>query len=48
MWDGKAVDEAVKAGVREALARHRREGRKIVVWMDNKPVWIDPPAEETE
>lgn len=44
----KAVDDAVKAGVREAMEQHRREGRKMVVWKDNQPVWIDPPVEVTE
>jgi len=48
MWNGKAVDEAVRAGVRDALDRHRREGRQIVVWRDGKIVWIDPPAEASE
>jgi len=48
MWSHEAVDEAVKAGVREAIEQHRREGRKIVVWQDNRPVWIDPPVEVSE
>lgn len=39
-----AIDEALRAGVRRALLRHKKLGESIVVWRDGKVVEI--PAED--
>ena len=41
---GTPIDDALAAGVREALERHRRLGQSIVVWRDGRVTWV--PAEE--
>jgi hypothetical protein len=40
--DGKAMDRAMRKGVREALLRHKRAGVPIVVWRSGKVVRIPP------
>jgi hypothetical protein len=35
---------AMRQGVREALARHRKLGNPVAVWRDGRVVWI--PADE--
>jgi hypothetical protein len=42
MSDGKLVDAALVAGVREALRRHMLAGQPIVEWKDGKTVWVPP------
>jgi hypothetical protein len=32
------IDEALKKGVRDALLRHKRAGRPVVINRDGKPV----------
>ena len=46
MADGKLVDAALAAGVREALMRHKLAGQPVAEWIDGKTVWI--PPEEIE
>ena len=38
--EGTPIDEALEAGVREALRRHKQAGKPIVVWQDGKICWI--------
>lgn len=40
--DDDEVDSAVLAAVLHALDDHDQQGRKVVVWKDGKPVWVDP------
>ena len=42
MAEGKLVDAALAAGVREALRRHRQAGQPIAEWRDGKTVWVAP------
>ena len=44
MLDGTAIDEAVRAAVRDAIAEHARDGAPIVIERDGKIVEL--PAEE--
>ena len=37
------ITEALNAGVREAVRRHKQLGLPLVVWRDGKVVLIDPP-----
>jgi hypothetical protein len=38
------IHDALKRGIRQAMAVHKRLGHSVVVWRDGKVVWI--PAEE--
>jgi len=40
--EGHLIDEALKKGVREALVRHKKEGRRVVVNRNGQPVRVDP------
>jgi len=42
MKEGKQVDAALTAGVREALVRHVQVGLPVVEWRDGKCVWLTP------
>ena len=42
--DRDLITAAIARGVREALARHARDGRPVATWRDGKVVWV--PAEE--
>ena len=42
MKDGRLVDAALAAGVREALVRHVQAGLPAVEWRDGRAVWIKP------
>ncbi len=42
--EGKPIDDAMNAAVREVVLRHKQLGLPLVVWRDGKVVWI--PAEE--
>ncbi len=42
MKEGRLVDAALIAGVREALVRHVQAGLPVVEWRDGKCVWIEP------
>lgn len=48
--EGKPIDDAMNAAVREVVLRHKQLGMPLVVWRDGKIVWIRPediPASET-
>lgn len=40
--DGRAIDEALRLGVRDALLRHKRLGQRVAVWQDGKVVILEP------
>lgn len=40
--EGTLIDEALAAGVQEALRRHKEAGRPIVEWRDGRTVWVPP------
>jgi hypothetical protein len=40
--DGRAIDEALKRAVREALIRHKKLGESVAVWQDGKAVVLPP------
>ena len=40
----RKIDAGIKQAISEALERHRRMGRAVVVWKDGKVVTI-PPSE---
>jgi hypothetical protein len=39
---GTPIDDALVAGVRAAVERHKLLGQPIVVWRDGKPTWLQP------
>jgi hypothetical protein len=39
---GTPIDDAVAAGIRAAVERHKLLGQPIVVWRDGKPTWLQP------
>ena len=46
LQDGALVGEALAKAARQAIEQHKREGRPLVLWRDDKVVWV--PAEELE
>lgn len=40
--EGKPIDDAMNAAVREVVLRHKQLGMPLVVWRDGKCVWIPP------
>lgn len=40
--EGLLIDEAVRAGAREALLRHRGAHQPLVGMRDGKIVWVSP------
>jgi hypothetical protein len=42
--DKAKVESALRAAVREALARHKKAGNAVAVWRDGKVVWLSPEA----
>ncbi|BCG46030.1 hypothetical protein GEOBRER4_n0807 [Citrifermentans bremense] len=40
--DPDRITEALAAGVREALKKHKQAGNPVVVWRDGKMVWLKP------
>ena len=38
----RAVDEALRRGVRKAMLRHKKEGLPVVVERDGKIEWVKP------
>ncbi|MGH9383512.1 MAG: hypothetical protein ACRD2N_04400 [Vicinamibacterales bacterium] len=40
--DGRAIDEALRRGVQEALWRHKRLGQQVAVWRDGRVVILEP------
>ena len=53
--DGRAIDEALKEGARDARRLHKAFGNPMATWQDGQVVWIQPedivvdtPAESDE
>jgi hypothetical protein len=44
--EGTLIDEALVAGVQEALRRHKQASLPIAEWRGGRTVWV--PAEEIE
>jgi Arc/MetJ family transcription regulator len=42
--DKTKVESALRAAVREALARHKKAGNAVAVWRDGKVIWLSPDA----
>ena len=42
--DPKRIERALRAAVRDALQRHKRDGDPVAVWRDGRVVWL--PADE--
>jgi hypothetical protein len=42
----RPIEQALRRGVRKALMAHKAAGHPVVVWRDERVVWI--PAEEIE
>jgi hypothetical protein len=40
--DRRAIDEALKQGVREAMLRHKKDGLPVVVERNGKIEWVKP------
>ena len=44
--EGKPIDDALNAAVRDAVLRHRQQGQPLAVWRNGQTVWV--PPEEAE
>jgi hypothetical protein len=44
--EGKLIDEAMNAAVRDAVQLHKENGLPLVIWRDGKAVWITPEEAE--
>ena len=42
--DKAKVENALRAAVRDALARHKKAGNPVAVWRDGEVVWLSPEA----
>jgi len=40
--EGKPIDDAMNAAVRDVVLRHKQMGLPLAVWRDGKVVWISP------
>ena len=38
--DRRAIDRALKQGVREAMLRHKKDGLPVVIYRDGQTVWV--------
>lgn len=36
------IGRALRAGVRDALQRHKRDGDPVAVWREGRVVWLPP------
>jgi nicotinamidase-related amidase len=45
--EGVEVDQAVQEAFRDAVRRHRLEGRKMVIWRDGKVCHVSPEELES-
>ena len=36
------IGRALRAGVRDALQRHKRDGDPVAVWREGQVVWLSP------
>lgn len=39
---GKPIDEALNAAVREAVRQHKQQGQPLVVWRNGRTVLVAP------
>jgi hypothetical protein len=39
---GKAIEDAVRRGWRDAVVLHKKLGQPMVVWKDGEVVWVSP------
>jgi hypothetical protein len=45
------IERALRAAVRDALQRHKRDGDPVAVWREGRVVWVQPeeiPVPATE
>jgi hypothetical protein len=40
--DGRAIDEALRLGVQDALRRHKRLGHRVATWKNGRVVILEP------
>jgi hypothetical protein len=40
--DGRAIDRALRLGVRDALRRHKLLGQRVATWKDGRVVILEP------
>jgi hypothetical protein len=40
--DLKRIERALRAAVRDALLRHKRDGDPVAVWREGRVVWLQP------
>ena len=40
--DKGKVETALRAAVRDALARHKKAGNPVAVWRNGKVIWLRP------
>lgn len=40
--DGRAIDEALRRGVQDALRRHKALGQRVAVWKGGRVVILEP------
>ena len=40
--DGRAIDDALRLGVQDALRRHKLLGQRVAVWKDGRAVILEP------
>jgi len=40
--DGRAIDEALRLGVQDALIRHKRLGQRVATWKNGRVVVLEP------
>ena len=42
LFEGTAIDEAIKKAVRDAILKHKQAGNPIVGMKDGEMVWLKP------
>ena len=40
--DPDRIERALRAAVRDALQRHKRDGDPVAVWREGRVVWLSP------
>ena len=40
--DLERIERALRAAVRDALLRHKRDGDPVAVWREGRVVWLQP------
>jgi len=41
-FDGDAIDDALNQAALDAVLEHKKAGRPLAVWQDDKTVWVRP------